>query len=993
MQTLRRSTSPPMMPPSSQYPSSPVSTSSPSVPRSPYLSLYPVRSSEGKPRSNRGEKKGGGGGGAGAATTSSQSPPKEPILKNKKSTRSLRFSRDNNKDKDRPSGSSRSVSSPSLHEHPPAFDLQLPPEPPSPSFSFKSLRKRSSRQQPRPSLPEIRRATVDIVSDDDHRPPSVDTTELFAGPRTSFTLDPVDGTVHASNGLSVNTMDALVDQFGGSNSWPRSKSKGRKKKERESSVRSRPSTAASSTSSSSRVAKSSGDVHRSIANANGAGVEPLFLEPSLLSADEASFLSEAVSYGDARDGPSWRPAIPSIDDIVRNHSDKTKPSRHPAQSIDEIIRRHAKTPSRSGAKSAPASIAARGRPSMNGYNASSFSFSDLAAHQEDDEASGVSRSSIDSVAEEIARTITLESETRQRTLRPTQSSRTLPQSRSQPALRRTVTNDSQSSASYNNLRLSPPQSYQDSLASHELEIAQYLRSPRLTRLVTLMRPPNQRLTVSVADVGSPTGHPVIVFLGLGCVRYLVALYDEMAEALGLRLVCLDRWGLGRTGEVPDSKRGFLEWSSVVEEVADILGLGEGFSILAHSAGAPYALASCLRMPDRVRGSVHLLAPWVSTSVEGSGSTYKWLKFVPNGVLRTAQQAEWRMQAWKLGKPPTVPMHGVGYDRKAPIECGGVEYDDDYDEDCASMTTRDERTPTVSLMGGSYDHLDDLDRYTSFDASRETAMGVIRPNGGLKKKKSTSSSFFANLFAGGSPKVSPSPSPTASPSRAPSVRSSKPPPLPSQSSPRRPSLASRAPSVPVSPRSPEAGSTRSFSQPYMTVQREPSVRSWTSTSSRRHVSSPRSSFYSSQSGTTNGTSVLSQSAAAASPTLAVQQLPMSNGTSAAGSGAGNNKLDLGTALLKASHSESLKGATSDLLAILERTNKPWGFSYSDVPMRVKVWHGDRDERISMASVRWMEKSMADCHVRVVEGADHGMMTNTRVVVEALESIAEEAKAWR
>lgn len=106
-----------------------------------------------------------------------------------------------------------------------------------------------------------------------------------------------------------------------------------------------------------------------------------------------------------------------------------------------------------------------------------------------------------------------------------------------------------------------------------------------------------------------------MYLGLGCVRYIIGLYDEMAEALNLRLVCVDRWGLGRTNDVSMERRGMLEWASVVEEVADTLGL-ERFSIVAHSAGAPYSLASALKLGDRVKGSVHLLAPWVSVAVDG-----------------------------------------------------------------------------------------------------------------------------------------------------------------------------------------------------------------------------------------------------------------------------------------------------------------------------------------------------------------------------------------
>ena len=41
--------------------------------------------------------------------------------------------------------------------------------------------------------------------------------------------------------------------------------------------------------------------------------------------------------------------------------------------------------------------------------------------------------------------------------------------------------------------------------------------------------------------------------------------------------------------------------------------------------------------------------------------YKWLKYVPNGLLRTAQAAEWKVQAWVLGKPPSIIYEGIGFD--------------------------------------------------------------------------------------------------------------------------------------------------------------------------------------------------------------------------------------------------------------------------------------------------------------------------------------------
>ena len=76
-----------------------------------------------------------------------------------------------------------------------------------------------------------------------------------------------------------------------------------------------------------------------------------------------------------------------------------------------------------------------------------------------------------------------------------------------------------------------------------------------------------------------------------------------------------RWGIGRT-EVPKSKtaRGIPEWASAVEEVLDLLHIDQ-CSIMAHSAGAPYALSFANKVPERIRGDILLLAPWVG-GVEG-----------------------------------------------------------------------------------------------------------------------------------------------------------------------------------------------------------------------------------------------------------------------------------------------------------------------------------------------------------------------------------------
>lgn len=98
----------------------------------------------------------------------------------------------------------------------------------------------------------------------------------------------------------------------------------------------------------------------------------------------------------------------------------------------------------------------------------------------------------------------------------------------------------------------------------------------------------------------------------------------------------------------------------------------------------------------------------------------------------------------------------------------------------------------------------------------------------------------------------------------------------------------------------------------------------------------------------------------------------------------------TALLRASHKEAQKGLANDLLSILERDAKPWGFSYTDVRQKVKVWYGDKDEKISEAGIRWMERVMKDCEVTICKGKDHSLMTCASVVVEALESLQTDLR---
>ncbi|CAE6538170.1 unnamed protein product [Rhizoctonia solani] len=514
-----------------------------------------------------------------------------------------------------------------------------------------------------------------------------------------------------------------------------------------------------------------------------------------------------------------------------------------------------------------------------------------------------------------------------------------------------------------------------------MEMAQYLRSPRLTRLLTLRRPAHAGLTVSLADVGSLTGRPVIIYLGLGCVRYLVALYDEMAEALNLRLICIDRWGLGRTSDVPTEKRGLLEWAGVVEEVADTLGLGR-YSVLAHSAGAPYALAGCLKVGERVMGSVHLLAPWVSMSVDGG---YKWLKYVPNGLIKTAQAAEWRLQGWMLGKPPTIQYEGIGFDASAPMSPGRVSFGSfsEYDE----LDDFQGRFASRTVLVKDPEEKDGASKDKPADKKvKETECADLRPRKGSKifgLFNNTVPKRGASTPASALPKEpepdEPEPRPKPEPLQAPKLKG-----LRSMSSlksrsaksePGKSELGTHSVGLGLGIDDPDAR-TLAWASEFGEDRRQRRSLSLNARPGERVGSVTRPDELSLESKPTRPM---------ISPTTPAPPSPRSPNPNP---NPNPKTVTLASALLQASHAESLKGGTADLLSILERDSKPWGFSYADVRQPVRVWYGDRDDKIGVGSVRWMERVMKSCEVRIVKGAGHSLMTHAEVVVEVLESIARE-----
>ena len=99
-----------------------------------------------------------------------------------------------------------------------------------------------------------------------------------------------------------------------------------------------------------------------------------------------------------------------------------------------------------------------------------------------------------------------------------------------------------------------------------------------------------------AEFGDPRGAPVIYCHGFPGSRTQAGLAHDAAARLGLRVVGVDRPGIGRSGRAPG--RRLADWPADVSRVADALALGR-FGVLGLSAGGPYAAACARMIPERL----------------------------------------------------------------------------------------------------------------------------------------------------------------------------------------------------------------------------------------------------------------------------------------------------------------------------------------------------------------------------------------------------------
>lgn len=147
-----------------------------------------------------------------------------------------------------------------------------------------------------------------------------------------------------------------------------------------------------------------------------------------------------------------------------------------------------------------------------------------------------------------------------------------------------------------------------------------------------------------AQFGDPGGTPVFFFHGAADSRLQRHADDSIAESLGVRLITVDRPGVGLSDF--QRRRKLLDWADDTAALANSLAL-EYFAVLGYSMGGPHALACAYRLPGRVTmaGVVSGIAPF-----DRPGATVNLSPFVARmfACARVSARAV-QLPIWLMGR--------------------------------------------------------------------------------------------------------------------------------------------------------------------------------------------------------------------------------------------------------------------------------------------------------------------------------------------------------
>lgn len=144
-----------------------------------------------------------------------------------------------------------------------------------------------------------------------------------------------------------------------------------------------------------------------------------------------------------------------------------------------------------------------------------------------------------------------------------------------------------------------------------------------------------RRMLGYAEYGDKSGKPLFFFHGWPSSRLHAKRLDEKAKKLKIRVISLDRPGVGLSDFKPN--RTLLDFPSDVVELADHLRIKK-FAVLGISGGGPYAAVCTYKIPQRITkgGIVVGLGPTnIKGNLEGMGliNKFSWTSYHHFPILR------------------------------------------------------------------------------------------------------------------------------------------------------------------------------------------------------------------------------------------------------------------------------------------------------------------------------------------------------------------------
>ncbi|GAB7333776.1 hypothetical protein MBLNU13_g05299t2 [Cladosporium sp. NU13] len=164
---------------------------------------------------------------------------------------------------------------------------------------------------------------------------------------------------------------------------------------------------------------------------------------------------------------------------------------------------------------------------------------------------------------------------------------------------------------YNYLSPSPTQPPVPPKPSKSKDFAAILKASTNESSQQTFTLPDDR-TLSFATYGASTGPIVFHLHGLGDSRLTGALFDQPGRTLGVRIIAVDRPGIGSSS--PQRNRTALDHAEDIRLLAAHLG-AKTYSVVGVSGGGPYALACAHALPAEELRSVSLVCgfgPYEST---------------------------------------------------------------------------------------------------------------------------------------------------------------------------------------------------------------------------------------------------------------------------------------------------------------------------------------------------------------------------------------------